>query len=104
MSRSIQCRSCPHPPHLGACTKRNGGTAYACACPAQTPSGLWAFWTKVSSRRAVVELVNRNGQVLSMHRVECLPHQDIYEVAYHRAEAEATLKGAQLERFTKEDA
>lgn len=32
-----KCRSCPHPPHLGLCTKRNGGTAYACGCSAQTP-------------------------------------------------------------------
>lgn len=31
------CRSCPHPPHLGTCTKRNGGTAYACGCSAQPP-------------------------------------------------------------------
>lgn len=34
----MTCRSCPHPPHLGICTRRNGGTAYACGCTAQTPA------------------------------------------------------------------
>lgn len=34
-----RCPSCPHPIHLGACTKRNGGTAYACGCGAQRPTG-----------------------------------------------------------------
>lgn len=29
-----KCRSCPHPPHWGLCTRRNGGTAYACGCSA----------------------------------------------------------------------
>ena len=33
-----KCRSCPHPAHLGSCTKRSGQTAYACGCTAQTPS------------------------------------------------------------------
>lgn len=33
----LVCRGCVHPPHLGLCTKRSGGTAYACACSAQTP-------------------------------------------------------------------
>lgn len=32
------CRGCPHPPHLGDCTRRNGGTAYVCGCTAQTPT------------------------------------------------------------------
>lgn len=31
------CRGCPHPPHLGPCTRRIGGTAYACGCTKQTP-------------------------------------------------------------------
>ena len=26
------CTGCPHPPHLGPCMKRNGGTAYQCPC------------------------------------------------------------------------
>lgn len=32
-----RCRGCPHPPHLGLCTRRNGGTGYACGCSKQTP-------------------------------------------------------------------
>ena len=36
------CRGCPHPPHLGPCTRRSGGTAYQCPClhatlPSPTP-------------------------------------------------------------------
>lgn len=30
------CRSCFHPAHLGICTARSGGTAYACGCVAVT--------------------------------------------------------------------
>lgn len=35
------CRGCIHPPHLGTCTARSGGTAYACGCHAQTPERHW---------------------------------------------------------------
>lgn len=31
-----RCRSCIHPAHLGTCTARSGGTAYACGCPVVT--------------------------------------------------------------------
>lgn len=31
------CLSCHHRAHLGLCTARSGGTAYACACSTQTP-------------------------------------------------------------------
>ncbi len=30
-----KCSGCPHPPHTGLCTRRNGGTAYACLCSRQ---------------------------------------------------------------------
>lgn len=35
--RSGACASCPHPPHTGMCTRRNGGTGYVCPCGRSTP-------------------------------------------------------------------
>lgn len=33
------CARCPHPPHLGICTRRSGQTAYKCGCSCSTPRG-----------------------------------------------------------------
>ena len=33
-----KCGFCPHPEHRGLCTRRNGGTAYACPCHHDAPT------------------------------------------------------------------
>lgn len=33
-----RCKGCPHPPHLGPCNGRHGGTAYRCGCLLVTPT------------------------------------------------------------------
>lgn len=37
MRNPAWCAACPHPPHLGLCTRRNGQTAWSCGCSRQTP-------------------------------------------------------------------
>ncbi len=32
------CPTCSHPPHIGACSRRMGGTAYGCGCLRDTPT------------------------------------------------------------------
>ena len=67
--REEKCASCSHPGHIGACTRRMGGTAYACGClrttlpttknPAPrdaTPTdGEWVPAAQRERERAVIE-------------------------------------------------
>ena len=36
--RPETCAACSHPPHVGACSRGMGGTAYGCGCLRDTPA------------------------------------------------------------------
>jgi hypothetical protein len=61
-----KCRGCPHPPHLGLCTKRMGGTAYACGCSKQTPSG-GGGWARDSGPPSGVRRMNYREKAAQLH-------------------------------------
>lgn len=51
--RPETCAACSHPPHVGACSRGMGGTAYGCGCLRATPTPPAPASDAGASERAV---------------------------------------------------